>query len=292
MKVLIIHHTDLDGAASAAIVKGALLKETKDIDFMKYSYGWSLNESTLKEYDKIYAVDVSFRDNPWVYDLPGLTWIDHHESIINDHPEIPGIRKVGVGACELCWQEFFPEYPLNPIIDYLGTYDVWNQERHDWQKVLDIQTGANDKYGNDPDLILDDLSNYSGSLLKDLESRGRLLNNYQDKQYKSSLSQFCGYIEDFHGLRVLVFNTTNFTSQAFKSLWNPDHFDAMMPWCYSPRMKKFRVSMYTDKPGITLNTIPGFNGHQKACGAQKTPSEWFSEILPYIEDVPKFEDPQ
>lgn len=292
-KILVIHHTDLDGSASGAIVKGAL-ENKYEIEFAKYSYGWRLDPEKLKSYRIIYAVDVSFNDNPWVYNHPGLIWIDHHETVVNDHPEIPGLRRIGVGACELCWEYFFPKtVELDPIIKYLSTYDVWNKNRLNWEEVLWVQLGAINKYGNDPNPLLEDIkSGRSKEILNELMTEGHRLDDYQKSKYKSQADQFCGYIEDFYSYRVLVLNTPSFSSQAFWSLWNPEHFDIMMPWCYSPKMKKFRISMYTEKEEIDVSVLCqkfGGGGHKGAAGCQLSINQWTNQILPLIETVPTFE---
>ena len=153
-KILCIHHIDLDGAGAAAVV--GLYHESDEVVYKKHNYGQNIDPKDLMDYDIIYAVDISFKDQPWVYDVPGLVWIDHHISAITDRPDspIPGIRRDGTAGCELTWEYLFPGVPCPSLIQYLGTYDVWCKTRYPWRDVEYIQMGAKYKYGIEPPKIL------------------------------------------------------------------------------------------------------------------------------------------
>ena len=57
-------------------------------------------------------------------------WIDHHKGIIEDSKTwgftVPGLRRVGVGACALASDLLMGKVPA--IVRCLSDYDVWNKE--------------------------------------------------------------------------------------------------------------------------------------------------------------------
>lgn len=275
-KILCIHHTDLDGAASAAVV--GLAHQTDQVTYIKYNYGQELKPEWLEGYDKVYAVDVSFRDELWVYELPNLTWIDHHKTAIDQYqgPELPGLRKIGKGACELCWEYFFPDQECPSLIQYLSTYDVWDKTRFNWEIIEKIEWGAKAKYGIDPSLVICDLvrsieyKSVSDDIIGNLRDTGEMLLNYQTRVYKSRLKEYGMIFPDFFGYKVLAMCTQDFTSKTFEAQWDPEKYDIMMPFCFHPE-GFVRCSLYTSKDEIDCSYIAaclGGGGHKGAAGFQ------------------------
>lgn len=275
-KILCIHHTDLDGAASAAVV--GLAHQTDQVTYIKYNYGQELKPEWLEGYDKVYAVDVSFRDELWVYELPNLTWIDHHKTAIDQYqgPELPGLRKIGKGACELCWEYFFPDQECPELIRCLSTYDVWDKTRFNWEIIEKIEWGAKAKYGIDPSLVICDLvrsieyKSVSDDIIGNLRDTGEMLLNYQTRVYKSRLKEYGMIFPDFFGYKVLAMCTQDFTSKTFEAQWDPEKYDIMMPFCFHPD-GFVRCSLYTSKDEIDCSYIAaclGGGGHKGAAGFQ------------------------
>lgn len=272
-KILCIHHTDLDGAASAAVV--GLAHRTDQVTYIKYNFGQELKPEWLGGYDKIYAVDISFRDEPWVYELPNLIWIDHHKTAIDSYqgPSLPGLRKIGKGACELCWEYFFPDQECPELIQYLSTYDVWDKVRFNWEIIEKIEWGAKAKYGIDPALIIYDLVRSiepNSIIIDDLRDSGELILNYQTRVYKSRLKEYGMEFPNFFGYRVLAMCTQDFTAKTFEAQWDPEKYDIMMPFCFHPA-GFVRCSLYTSKDEIDCSSLAAYlggGGHRGAAGFQ------------------------
>ena len=79
-----------------------------------------------------------------------LIWIDHHATAIEESKKngyylAPGIRTIGKGACELCWEFMFASEP--PLfVKYLSAYDVFDKERFDFEnEVLPFQYGVRNR---------------------------------------------------------------------------------------------------------------------------------------------------
>ena len=281
MKILVIHHTDLDGAASAAVV--GLHHMGQNITYRMYNYGWNLLPEDLQGYDIIYAVDISFgQDHPWVYDLKNLIWIDHHQTAIeyeNTHlkgrKKIPGRRAIGKGACELTWEYLMKGYRCPDIIKILSTYDVWDKNRMDWGMVTEVEVGAKHLLGVSPKAIIEFITQSRNP--EELRNVGRVILGYLEKSGKGKLMNGF-WIPNFHGFRCMALCTTEFSSMSFISHYNPSVVDICMPFQIVPKEGKpgeffVRFSLYTENPGIDVSEIATKNyknsgGHRGAAGGQ------------------------
>lgn len=282
MKILVLHHTDLDGAMSAAVVG---MKYRNDQVFYKlYNYGWKIEPKDLQGYDLIYAVDISFFQGgyDWVYKTPGLIAIDHHIGAIKkeESPEfswvktVPGIRvSENKGACELTWEYLFPDSPKPELLVYLSTYDVWDKNRLNWNTVEEVEFGAKYYFGLSPEAIIRFIE--TGQNLEKLRKTGYTLLCSMEKSNRGKLGSNGFYIHDFYGYRLLALNTPDFSSMSFSSYYNPRYFDIMMPFSIVPDSKKgygevyVRASLYTENPGIDVSCIAerfGGSGHRGASG--------------------------
>lgn len=277
--ILVLYHTDLDGAMSAAVV--GMRHRDDNLTFRLYNYGWEITPDSLQGFDLIYAVDISFFQggNAWVYETPGLTAIDHHIGAIREEekPEyqwvrnVPGLRvSEGRAACELTWEYLFPGTPKPLLLEYLSAYDVWDKTRFFWQDVEEIEFGAKNRFGLNPRDIINFLD--SGHDIGVLKEEGKIILRYLERKNKNQLKNGGFYIHDFFGYRVLAFNTQDFTSMTFKGFWDPGKFDIMMPFALVPKGRgevMVRVSLYTENPGIDVSRIAetfGGSGHKGAAG--------------------------
>lgn len=77
-----------------------------------------------------------------------LMWIDHHKGIIEDSKTwgfvVPGLRRVGVGACALASDLLMGKVPA--VVRCLSDYDVWNKESElGWDTVVAVQYALRSK---------------------------------------------------------------------------------------------------------------------------------------------------
>ena len=293
LKVLCIHHTDLDGAMSAAVV--GMYHRTDDITYKLYNYGWEIKPEELQGYDLIYAVDISFFQGgyDWVYRIPNLIAIDHHIGAIKKEelPEfawvknVPGLRvSENKGACELTWEYLFPGHPKPKLLEYLSAYDVWDKNRFDWMIVEEIEYGAKYSFGLSPEAIINFIDKEQSP--ESLRQIGYILLSNQEKSGKGKLGNNGFYINSFFGYRVMMLNTQDFSSMSFMSYYNSKYFDIMIPFSIIPSTEHpgevyVRVSFYTENPNIDVSLIAekfSGSGHKGAAGGSMT-LETLKEIL-------------
>lgn len=84
----------------------------------------------------------------WLDEGKSLMWIDHHKGIIEDSKTwgfvVPGLRRVGVGACALASDLLMGKVPA--IVRCLSDYDVWNKESGlGWDTVVAVQYALRSK---------------------------------------------------------------------------------------------------------------------------------------------------
>lgn len=165
-QICFYHSGDLDGKCSAAIVR----RKFPDCELYGINYGelFPMGDIIGRE---VIMVDFSL---PWplmqemAQKASHLIWIDHHQTAIDEFgkQELPynGTRVfpvlcIGVAACELCWEYFFPEKEMPVSVYLLGRYDVWNHKSDN--RILPFQYGMRQDNWNPEDIrawqsLLDD----------------------------------------------------------------------------------------------------------------------------------------
>ena len=133
MKTICYYHADMDGIASAAIVR----KKYPDCELVKVQYGDNIDVEKYKGKHLI-LVDFSFPKD-LMKDIVNIcneklimdfTWIDHHKSAMEENKEIwdsniEGKREIGKAACELTWEYYFPDEKMPQAIRLVGDRDLW-----------------------------------------------------------------------------------------------------------------------------------------------------------------------
>jgi hypothetical protein len=276
--ICIYHNRDLDGWCSASIVK---LKYPEAL-LIGYDYGQPL--PSLPKGEPIIMVDISFdtdsmvqtaKDSGWQ-----LTWIDHHISAINNYKEFIGegesfcvaVLENDIAACEGTWKYLFPKESIPLGVALLGKYDTWrNQDILSWnQQILPFQFGMKALCNSPetfPEQILTTTRN-SEQFVHKITDGGRLIISYQN-QINESQCRLNSFEFEFEGLKVICLNGGGFNSDVFKSVYDPNKHDIMMPFQFNGKF--WTISLYTTKDEIDCSVLAknkGGGGHKKAAGFQ------------------------
>lgn len=289
--VLCIHHTDLDGAASAAIVCYYMNSKFKKVDFLAFNYSDKI--PSVADYREVWLVDISLgKDtvkilNEWKAAGLRVGWIDHHKTaigkeekvVVEDGGSIMGWRKIGESACVLTWKYFFPNSAIPSIIAYLGAYDVHDKESYNWHNTLRIQYAIRALCGmKSPERILDHVlhvAGYAYDSMPDLISRGNDIVNFIFEKNKNECEEFSFeanvFIPDEISMRkkrAICINSLEFSSTTFSSIYDENKHDMMIVFTFIPN-GTFRFSLYTTKNDVDCGAIAkmmGGGGHTQAAG--------------------------
>lgn len=263
---IVYHKSDLDGVVSAAIATMYENSKNKDVVYIPYSYEDDVKKVTSKvsDLDVVYVLDVSFGADSktvfkkWLDEGKSLMWIDHHKGIIEDSKTwgfvVPGLRRVGTGACALVPDLLMGKVPA--IVRCLSDYDVWNKESGlGWDTVVAVQYALRSKIRLNVLIALSYLYDHFKENMKDnevdlifydLAKEGRAIINYMAGKNEQEVSacSFEAYVDE---VKVVAMNTTEFSSKVFDSLTR-DWLDgrkikALMPFCIMPG-GKVRFSLY------------------------------------------------
>lgn len=301
MKVLVIYHkVDYDGVFSLMLAKYALhhSPEVESVEALGYNYGEPIPEIPY-DYDQVVMVDISFppefmmelmkRNTEGIQEI---IWIDHHITAINDsekhgYNNLPGLRFDGQAAVENTWEYYWEGQEAPAIIQLLGTYDVWNKSRYDWEGlVLPLQFALKAKYSFDLERIWDDLPDLLTADIPGLEpliSSGALILNYLRGQWKSAVRHYsfpCTVAGKYSGLACL---STEYSSNLFGE--ETKNYDVCIVLNFNPLNGMFKTSMYVDPErdtdfhaGEYMKSKFGGGGHRGAAGGQ-VPIEDFINLL-------------
>ncbi len=222
-----------------------------------------------------------------------LTWIDHHISAINEYhdfmskretqtPFMTAVLEDGIAACELGWKYLFPGEEMPRVVKLLGEYDTWrNSDKNRWEnEILPFQFGMRMDC-NSPETFSDDLFEAKDIEISEIIYRGNTILKYQ-AQINYTQCRKAAFETNFEGLRAICLNGGGFSSDVFKSVYDENKHDIMMPFQFDG--KQWIVSLYTTKANIDCSAIAktkGGGGHAKAAGFQV---EDISSVFPFIQN--------
>lgn len=270
------HRNDLDGKTSAAIVHRVEPKcKLIPIDYGD-EFPWNLVKSEDAEKEWVYMVDFTlqpFKDMIRLNNSVNLIWIDHHETAIREYEkclkekqtaEIKGIRKIGIGACELVWNHFYEDLQLPIAVKYLADYDVF---KLDDPKTLLFQYGMRAREMNPDSELWPRL--FKADDLGPIIAEGKVVLNYQ-KKLDERCCGACGFEIEFEGHPAVVLNGALLNSLSFESLFDPEKHKVMIDFYYDG--KQWNVGLYSPSPdGVNVGEIAkkhGGGGHAHAAGFQ------------------------
>lgn len=199
-RIIVYRHCDLDGLASAAIVRKKYLKYS-NIKFISVNYGQQWKEKDVKD-NLVIVVDFSFPNMKELKDKAGeLIWIDHHKTAMESQPVIwncfdtKGLRDIKNAGCVLTWKYFFQDVGIPYIIKLIGDRDIWNFEdkytRAIYEYIELFIRYPDDKLWESLFSITDDLSDK----FKYMYDIGKIL---LDKKYRQVKKDF------EHGIEIIL----------------------------------------------------------------------------------------
>ncbi len=273
----IYHSRDLDGYTSGAIIK----RKYPDAKLIGFDYGQELQLDSEDVGKPIIMSDVSMK-MPQMLKLAEtskwqLTWVDHHISAIKEYKEFVGdgetfckaVLDNTISACEGTWKYLFPNEPMPRAILLLGEYDTWRkQDLKRWEnEILPFQYGMR-MICNSPETFPTYLFNNNEEDIIEIIKAGNTILKYQTQVNESACKAAFEY--EFEGLRCICLNGGGFSSDVFKSVYDENKHDAMMPFKYDGKDKQWILSLYGTKD-IDLSLVAkkwGGGGHKSACGFQ------------------------
>lgn len=248
------YHSDLDGEASAAIVK---LWSGDDCILSPINYNQSFPIDEISSGQEIIIVDFNLQEEGmWTRLLevtPNVVWIDHHSDAIECSEEngmcvLPGLRRIHEGAgCELTWRYLWGDEPIPRGILLIGDFDEWvfryGDETRRFQQGLAVAYDTRPVEGwretwvpifDSDHQMLEDACRIGEKSL-----RKRRISDAQD------VASY-GFEAVFEGYRTAVINRNRTGSDYFASLEGRS-FDIYMPVVFDG--ERWSVSIY-EGPGI------------------------------------------
>lgn len=275
--MICLHHNDLDGRCSAAIV----YKANAQCAFIEMDYRSPLPVRDIAWEEHVVIVDFSLqRDGDWdklFSRTQDVVWIDHHETaikrdVIGIHDTLPGLRRTDRCGAWLTW-EFYNHGTEPPyVVKLVDQWDRWVHQ--DADEVLDFVAGMKIQ-DQDPRseawaLLLDDYG------VTDIQGDGKIVRSYEIKENAEIVSQY-SYPVILNGHHCLACNSNRRNSKVFDSVPvvadRPEIFIA-----YVHDGKNYTVSLYSTT--VKVNDIAaahGGGGHPGAAGfvCQKLP--WMTD---------------
>jgi oligoribonuclease NrnB/cAMP/cGMP phosphodiesterase (DHH superfamily) len=267
MNTLCIYHNDTDGRTSAAIVRRSLGRDVVMCE-MKYGDSFPLDEVLVA--DHIIIVDFSLprEDMQRLAAYHQFTWIDHHQSAIEEMSDIsedwPGTRQTNEAACVLTWRYFFPDKPIPRAVVLIGDRDIWRWDERETgafnEGLYQLNTNPYNTKLWKP--LLDD----DRVLVKEIIERGSILREARLRNIQSATARY-GFVVIFEGHRTLAVNLRG-SGDLGEHIRNCGHEIA---YCYIDNLVDGElytfVSLYSNEVDVAkIAQRFGGGGHRGAAG--------------------------
>jgi oligoribonuclease NrnB/cAMP/cGMP phosphodiesterase (DHH superfamily) len=275
--IFINYHKDNDGFAAGAIAYKYFREQNKPIMMNPYTYGDNLDTGNWDKNDDVYFLDVSYTPLEEMMKFQknlgiNLFVIDHHKTVIESNLKdciSDGIISSELSGCELAWNFFYPNKKIPQCISLLGRYDRWdNADITEWnESIMPFQLGFTLKKVKPED---DTWFTMNPTEIKETINNGLVIMQYTEAQNAKSIRRFAQEVE-FEGIPGIICNATEFSSNLFNSIWDPNKYKFMMVYNKDPN--EYKVSMYTthkqnvvDMHQVCKNAGLKFGGHLQAFG--------------------------
>ena len=277
------HKADFDGKCSAFIVRKYFKEDfSRKEDCVLVGVNYGEEEKIWKYLDlmdtktPILMVDFSIQPFSEMYNrliskFPHFVWIDHHKSAIEAHHNhggrVGGLRRVGIGACQLCWEYFYPGKNIPLFIKLLAEYDVWN---HSDPRTVPFQYGLRYERNTSPYNTKLWESLFNEENVNKIVDRGKIIYEWEKRSNEKYVKSYSFEVE-FEGLKCIACIRGGANSSLFDSIWDESKYDVMMLLSYNGNTKLWTVSLYSTKEGIDVSKIAekyGGGGHKGAAGFQ------------------------
>jgi oligoribonuclease NrnB/cAMP/cGMP phosphodiesterase (DHH superfamily) len=274
--MICIHHNDLDGHCSAAIVRKYYLENPdqlsaigKDMKFVEMDYSKPFPYHLIEKDEIVIIVDFSPTEADGfkkILEITGnIIWIDHHGTAIHKHRDmaskIMGIQIEGAkAACELTW-EYFYSRKMPRIVELLGDYDTHTFKYEESTKYCQLGCKAQNTNPTN-DIWLKWLS-------EDYTCQGQIIDGgaiyeYLEQQNKHAIRQW-SYDIEFEGYLTVCCN-----GQQTGGFFGPDEtegYDICLIYLFTGT--NWRITIFTERDDIDVSKLAikyGGGGHPKAAG--------------------------
>jgi len=267
--ICLYHSRDLDGWASAAIVKywwNGLPDNFKLANKNLKLIGWDYGQEIPKEaFDGQYVimVDISFPQKDMLEickTASEFVWIDHHTSAIKSmdnaffetHKVSPpsGLRNTQLAACELTWMNFF-NIAIPPAIEFLGMYDSFRHKNtNNETEVIKFQYAARSIASSPEEAAV--FVGMTKSETYMLAQKGKAILNYLEKEAKNSYKKPYKVVANASG-KFIVFNKGRFNPVNFGIDYHADGYDGVI--CFIGENLNFSFSIYNDNGKVNCAEI-------------------------------------
>lgn len=274
MNIIYFHNADNDGKTSGAIVYNALGEENcvlKGIDYGMYDFEKEYKSWT--DEDIVYLVDFSFQkegemEKAYLKLKDRFIFIDHHKTAIEQIKDLPikGLRRIGISACRLCWEYFYPDIEEPEAVKLIGMFDVWELNK----KVETFQLGVsmldlNPKSQNWKTLFKSD-KDFINKICND----GEIIQKYLNINNKNKADKYSFEIT-IEGYKAICINDIKSGSKVFDSVFDSDKHDIMLSFGKMSKYGMWSISFYSVEGGPDVSKLAktfGGGGHKNASGCE------------------------
>ncbi len=270
-RITCIHHDDLDGRASAAIIVNKLDVPVLCIEM---NYNRVIPIDLIHDNEHVFIVDFTPNTKQEFEMLlektRNVTWIDHHGKNIAKYPQYEALSGSRVDAqpsgAMLTWQFVSDDNPPMAI-EHVSDYDCWIYKYGNLTKNFEAGMSAIDftPHSFIWQELLGDNATIQNDILDRIIREGRVINRYRNIHNAETI-QKCSFECELNGYSVIACNAVMCNSLLFDSV---DQSKYQILAAFYSTGNHICVSLYTTRDDVNCADIAselGGGGHKQAAG--------------------------
>ena len=277
-RMIVLHHDDLDGFMSAAVIK-FYMRQLMNLNTIfipvQYNQPCPLFEMELTNSDTVYIVDFSY-DKETILKLREssriVRVIDHHASALE---ELVGLEDCylddSVAGCVGTWRYFFRKKKVPFAVQVADDYDRFIHETG-YSEALNAWFKASDR-----STVIDQLAEFirARHLLIEATSDAKIIvdNNkgIAESFARSDKYKIIDFVCEFGTFKVAIYNTTQLINEIATALYSREDLglDFTLSYFFTSDGKGvFNLRSLKSKGDLCLRIAKSYGGggHPNACG--------------------------
>ena len=289
-KIIVFHHNDADGYASAAVIAAG--SANTEFDFRICKHGTPMNFDNINDEDEVFIVDYSFSnpvDKENIIKLSSrlkrtIRWIDHHatsDDIVKENPVFKKMADAGLvdisnkyAGCALSYfwvtgnKSDYSNVKLPLWVELVSDYDTWT---HKYPESKDFVAGLGLTSLKNAFINIDDMYSYinfdldaqieiMNNVTEAYINKGKIINQFREQQNKTIINSAGFEANIVFGKKVHKVLCCNAKGNSLLFGDRIEDYDFVMVFEYNGNEDLYKYTMFSKKDGTDVGSIAKFCG--------------------------------
>jgi hypothetical protein len=167
-------------------------------------------------------------------------------------PKVTAVTSRTQSPIALAWNALHSPLVMPYSLELLAKFDIWDTQSD--PNVLPFQYGMRSRPNGPKAPVWDAILASSEEAVQAVVADGLVIMAYEELR-DQRLMKVVPHEVVVAGLRIIAANVWTTTRMTFASVWDPEKYDAILAYQWIGSEGVWRVSVFSDKPGVRLDQV-------------------------------------